>query len=54
MVSSEVKLKDMSEINIHEIDEQIDIRRKLIKDMVGDLYPDILNSEIDKLIERKR
>jgi hypothetical protein len=54
MVSNDVKLKDISKITIDEIDEQIDVRRKLIKDMVGNLYPDILNSEIDKLIERKR
>ena len=35
-----------------ELCKQIDIRRKLIKDMVGQLYPSILESEIDKIYDR--
>lgn len=37
-----------------EIFEQIDIRRNLQKDMVGTLYPSILESEIEKLFKRIR
>jgi len=34
--------------------EQIDVRRKLISEMVGRLYTNILESEIDKLHKRIR
>jgi len=34
--------------------EQIDVRRKLISEMVGRLYTNILESEIDKLYKRIR
>jgi hypothetical protein len=32
--------------------EQIDVRRKLISEMAGTLYPSILESEIEKLYKR--
>jgi len=35
-----------------EIFAQIDIRRKLISEMVGKLYPLILEDEIDKMYNR--
>lgn len=38
--------------NEKEIYEQIDIRKKLIGDMVGNLYPSILYGEIDRLYKR--
>lgn len=33
---------------------QIEIRRKLIDGMVGQLYPAILRSEIEKIYDRKK
>ena len=38
--------------DIQEIDVQINIRNKLISEMVGTLYPSILKSEVDKLYKR--
>jgi hypothetical protein len=38
----------------NEVFEQIDVRRKLISEMVGGLYPSILEGEIDKLYKRVR
>jgi hypothetical protein len=38
----------------NEIFDQIDLRRKLISEMVGRLYPNILEGEIDKLYKRLR
>ena len=35
-----------------EIFAQVDMRRKLISEMVGGLYPAILDSEIEKLFNR--
>ena len=35
-----------------ELCAQIDIRRKLISEMVGKLYPSILEGEIDKIYNR--
>ncbi len=35
-------------------DTQIDVRYKLIADMVGELYPSILRNEIEKIYVRKK
>lgn len=40
---------DIKDIKPEQIDEQIEIRKKLISEMVGSLYPAILWGEIDKL-----
>ena len=36
----------------NEVFDQIDLRRKLISEMVGALYPSILENEIGKLYKR--
>jgi putative IMPACT (imprinted ancient) family translation regulator len=36
----------------NDVREQIELRRKQISDMVGWLYPSIINGEIEKLIKR--
>lgn len=40
---------DINKIKPEQADEQIKIREKLIGEMVGNLYPRILNGEIEKL-----
>ena len=40
-------------LSIDEIDREISERRSLIFQMVGTLYPSILNDEIYKLLDRK-
>jgi len=40
-------------MSIDEIDREIAERRSLIFQMVGTLYPSILNDEIEKLLDRK-
>jgi hypothetical protein len=35
--------------SVEDLDKQIDLRRNLIRQMVGTLYPSILFSEIDQL-----
>ena len=42
-------LIDLKDIKPEQIDEQIEVRKKLIGEMVGNLYPAILQGEIDKL-----
>lgn len=44
-----IKLKDLSNIKREEIDAQIKIRQYLIQDMVGNLYPSVLDGEIKRL-----
>jgi len=45
-----IELKD---ITPEDIDDQIKIRRELIDEMVGNLYPAIVQGEIDRLISMK-
>ncbi len=42
-------ISDINKIKPEDADEQIKIREKLLTEMVGNLYPSILNSEIEKL-----
>ena len=44
-----IKIKDLSNIKKEEIDDQIKIRKHILQDLVGNLYPQVLNSEIEKL-----
>jgi len=43
------ELKQLDNIKMEEIDDQINIRFELIQDMVGTLYPDMIMGEIKKL-----
>lgn len=45
-------LKNVDVIEYSEIEEQIQVRCQLIKEMTGTLYPSILQSEIDRLYDR--
>ena len=45
----DIKLKDLSNIEMDEIQEQIEIRERLLDDMVGTLYPKVLQKDIDRL-----
>ena len=47
-------ISEINKIKYDQIDEQIEIRKKLINQMVGNLYPQILRDEIDKLKEMKK
>ena len=42
-------ITEINEIKYNQIDEQIEIREQLIKEMVGSLYPQILRDQIEKL-----
>ena len=42
-------LIDIKDIKPEQIDDQIEVRKELIGEMVGNLYPAILQGEIDKL-----
>lgn len=42
------------EVPFNQLREQIDLRRSLIRQMVGRLYPAILQDEIDRLLARLR
>ena len=46
-------MKLINEIKFEEIDYQIEIRKKLIGEMVGRVYPAILLGEIQKLKSMK-
>jgi len=48
------KFKELDNIKMEEIDDQIKIRQFLFNDMVGNLYPSILKGEISKLKIMKR
>lgn len=43
------KIIELQYVKSEQIDEQIEVRKKLIGMMVGNLYPAILSGEIDKL-----
>jgi len=45
---------EINKIEYHQIDEQIEIRKNLINQMVGNLYPRILKDQIKKLKEMQR
>ena len=45
----ETYVPDLKNIKHEQIDDQIKIRKKLIDEMVGNLYPVILQAEIEKL-----
>ena len=47
-------LNDINQTNLEEIEEQIKVRKELIDQMVGTLYPSILWGEIEKLEEWKQ
>jgi len=50
-----IKYKNVNEdMSIVEIDAQIKMREKLMRQMVGNLYPAILADEIVKLLEKKK
>lgn len=42
-------LIDIKDIKPEQIDDQIEVRKELIGEMVGSLYPAIVQGEIDKL-----
>lgn len=44
---------EFNDLTDEEIDEEIEIRKGLINQMVGSLYPSILCGEIETLIELK-
>ena len=44
-------IEEAKKLTPQEIDKQIDIRKRLIREMIGHLYPSILNSEINQLIQ---
>lgn len=44
---------DVKDVKHEQIDEQIEIRKKLISELVGDLYPRIVSAEIEKLKKMK-
>ena len=48
-IPDKTKLKELDNIKMEEIDEQIEIREFLFQDMVGTLYPSILSKEISRL-----
>lgn len=48
-MEEETRLKLLPEIKKEEALQQIDIRKKLIGEMVGNLYPSVLSKEINKL-----
>jgi hypothetical protein len=48
-----IRLKLISEIGDDEVAEQIVVRKLLLKEMVGTLYPTILKGEIEILQTRK-
>jgi len=47
-------MKPVSQCSLDEIDEQVRVRLDLMKQMVGSLYPSILNNEIRALRQRQR
>lgn len=51
--ASNIELKDINKIESGEISDQIRVRRYLIGEMVGNLYPRILEREIAALIKRQ-
>jgi hypothetical protein len=53
MDPSQIILKKLNEIEDDEVTDQIAIRRYLTRKLDGDLYPKILNNEIDILIKRQ-
>ncbi len=40
-------------VKLEDLDHEIDVRRNLIKEMVGTLYPDIVANEIYRLARRR-
>ena len=53
MEPSEIQLKDINNIEFEEIADQISVRRWLQRQMVGNLYPSVLEGEINTLIKRQ-
>jgi len=47
-----IKIKEALTLPTEEVNKQIEIRKHLISQMVGTLYPSILWDEIEKLEER--
>lgn len=43
----------LEQLTVEEIDKEIESRRQLVQQMVGTLYPSILNDEIEQLLSRK-
>ena len=49
MTECDIQVKMVQDVQYHEIDDQIKVREYLIGQMVGSLYPQVLQGEIDKL-----
>lgn len=49
-----IQVKMVQDVQYHEIDDQIKVREYLIGQMVGSLYPQVLQGEIDKLKNLKQ
>ena len=48
-----IRLKNIDTIQFDEISDQIAVRRYLQRQMVGNLYPSVLENEITALIKRQ-
>ena len=51
--ASDIVMKDINKIKFNEIPDQISVRRYLLGEMVGNLYPPILEREIRVLRKRQ-
>jgi hypothetical protein len=51
--ASNIELKDINKIKFKEIPDQIRVRRYLLGEMVGNLYPPVLEHEIRALRKRQ-